>query len=133
MTESPFGNPSWKQLAAIPDSVVKQSVLRALDVTVPRAGISNRFQDKGLYLEASPGGGFVLMDAGLPSEEAVEAPVRPNSAAWYESGSAVLKACRWPVGTPTGDAIRNWLRQHGWVPKSEQKVAEPNDQTKTVI
>ena len=133
-TDSPFGNPSWKQLAAIPDSVLKQAVLRALDVTVPSAGISSRFQDKGLYVEASPDGGFVLMDAGKPSDEAVGPPEAVNSASWYEDGRALLKAARWPAGLPTGDALRHWLRQHGWKPASELKaLAEPNDQTRTVI
>lgn len=125
--------PSWKQLAAIPDSVTKQAVLRALDIKVPPEGRAARFQDKGLYMEATGDDVFVVMDAGKATDGAVDGPCRANSAAGYVGGSAVLKAIRWPPGTPTGEAVRHWLRQHGWVPATEKRKAEPQENTKTVI
>ena len=132
-----MAEPSWKQLAQIPDGVLKQAVLRALAIEVPQAGRSPVFRDRGLYLQVSGDGGFLFMDSGEPRQEsgaAADAP-RPHSSRWYPDGSSLLKAIRWPPGTPTGDAIRSWLRQWGWIPASEslQPCPQQQGQTSTVM
>ena len=130
-----MADPSWKQLAQIPDGVLKQVVLRALSIEVPQAGRSPVFRDRGVYLQVSGDGGFLFMDSGEARQDSGAAPdaPRPHSSRWYPDGSSLLKAIRWPPGTPTGDAIRSWLRQWGWSPASEQQPSEPQAQTKTVI
>jgi hypothetical protein len=96
-------NPSWKQLAEIPESLTRARVIRALGVEVPPEGRARSFQDGGVIVAVAPESGFyVAIDGG---------------ARWMDGGSAVLKAVQWPVGTPTGDALRAWLRNWGWVPK----------------
>ena len=98
---------SWKQLAAIPDSTEKQRILKALDVTVPPEGIASSFQDAGLFITKVESG-WTFMDANHP-----EAGQRDHSFL-LATPIDVVRACRWPVGTPTGEAIRNWLVGHGY-------------------
>ena len=102
-------NPSWKQLAEIPESLTRARVIRALGIEVPAEGRARSFQDGGVLVAVAPESGFyVAIDGG---------------ARWVDGGSAVLGALKasrrhWmPVGTPTGDALRAWLRSWGWVPK----------------
>ena len=113
---------SWKQLAAVPDSALKHRILRALDIEPPPEGVSDSFEDHGLYITAIEDG-FTLMDARHPNRS------KRNSAQLFSTPSEVIRACRWPVGTPTGEAIRNWLAQHGYVRPSKK----PADPTKTII
>ena len=116
---------SWRQLAAIPDSAMKQRILRALDITVPPEGIASSFQDAGLFITRVEGG-FSFMDARHP--EATER----NSARLLATPIEVVRACRWAVGTPTGEAIRNWLVGHGLV-RPGQAPVEPTTATRTII
>ena len=113
---------SWKQLAALPDSVMKQSILKALDITPPLEGIAGSFQDAGLYITAVEGG-FSFMDARHPNRS------KRNSSQLLATPIEVVRACRWPVGTPTGEAIRNWLVGHGYV-RPGKTAADP---TKMIV
>jgi hypothetical protein len=109
-------NPSWKQLAEIPESLTRARVIRALGVEVPPEGRARSFQDGGVLVAVAPESGFYVAIDG--------------AARWVDGGSAViaeLKASQrhWmPVGTPTGDALRAWLRSWGWVPKGAAAPAE---------
>jgi hypothetical protein len=116
---------SWKQLAAIPDSAMKQRILKALDITPPPEGIAGSFQDAGLFITKVEDG-FSFMDANHPETG------ERNHSYLLATPRDVIKACRWPVGTPTGEAIRNWLVGHGYV-RPGQRPAEPTDNTRTII
>jgi hypothetical protein len=116
---------SWKQLAAIPDSVEKHRILKALDITPPPEGVAHSFEDKGIYITAVENG-FSFMDTKHPNRK------KRNTAQLFATPMEVAKACRWPVGTPTGEAIRNWLTGHGYTRPSKKPI-EPNDNTKTII
>ena len=116
---------SWKQLAAIPDSAVKQRILKALDITPPPEGIAGSFQDAGLIITKVEDG-WSFMDANHPETG------ERNHSYLLATPRDVIKACRWPVGTPTGEAIRNWLVGHGYV-RPGQQSAEPTDNTRTII
>ena len=109
-------NPSWRQLAEIPESLLRARVIRALGVEVPPEGRPRSFADGGVLVAVAPESGFYV---------AIEGAVR-----WVEDGSAVIAALkaapRWwmPAGTPTGDCLRAWLRSWGWVPRSAVAPAE---------
>lgn len=103
---------SWRQLAEIPESLTRSRILRALDVEVPSEGRSQTFDDRGIWVQVGPEGGFYVRPDG-------EGP------RWVADGSAVLKVVRWPHGTPTGDCLRAWLRSWGWVPRSAAPEAPP--------
>ena len=118
-----MSSPSWRQLAQIPESVLKTSILRALDIAPPPEGVSDTFLSGGTYAQRV-GSGFVLH---------LRSPRKRSGSVGFQTASELLRAARVTAGTPTGDAFRAWLRRWGWVPKSEQRQAEPNDNTRTVI
>jgi hypothetical protein len=91
--------PSWRQLAAIPESHVKAAVLRALAITPPPEGIS-RYLDlgDGLILEAG--------QAGLIGAD-------PTLGSRYLDPRETLKLYRLSKGTPSGDLARSWMAAHG--------------------
>jgi hypothetical protein len=119
-------NPSWKQLAAIPESAQKAAILKALGIVPPPEGISDTFHDRGLYVRHVQNGSAEWLVSN-PGDDG------PFSAGLYADGSAALRACRCPAGTPMGDALRQWMRSRGWVPASERKQAEPTENTRTII
>lgn len=53
---------------------------------------------------------------------------RPNLSTFAEDAKAVLRFARWPASTPTGAALRAWLKA-----EPEPSAEEPNDNTKTII
>lgn len=114
---------SWRQLAAIPESVTKDSILRALAVDVPPEGVSRKWHDRGLYIEhcSNPQGvsWFVVYDTKTPREQMC---LTPND---------VARAIQWPAGTPTGDAIRRWLANFGYVPPGA-RPPEPQEETRAI-
>jgi hypothetical protein len=119
---------SWRQFAAIPYGLDVDRVLRALDLQIPpEAPKPHSFHASGLYVTAVEGG-FSLLDT-APDHRMEGAP----GARLLTDGSAVLKQARWPAGTETGDALRRWLRLHGWVPQSERAVDAAQQATRTVI
>lgn len=44
----------------------------------------------------------------------------------------ILKIVRWPVKTPTGEALRDWLVSWGYE-RPGNAPAEPQEKTKTII
>ena len=112
-------NPSWKQLGLVHDCLMKQQILDALGVTPPDAGVSSMFVLKeGVESVSFDGQAFVYYKQGVSH---------------FCYGDEVLKWSRAPKGTPTGDALRVWLRRHGWLPKSERDVMDAQKDTKVVV
>ena len=98
-------SPNWRQLAALPDCVLKQAILRALDIELPPQGISRSFRDGGLFITRIENG-FSFMDALHPD-------ILQRGSRLLNTPLDVARQSRWPVGTPVGEALRNWLAQHG--------------------
>ena len=122
-----MANPSWKQLAAIPESALKTQILRACGIEPPPEGVSDTFSDRGLYVRHLADGAAQWLVSN-PGDDG------PFSAGLYADGSAALRACLpCPAGTPMGDALRQWMRSRGWVPASERRAVEPTENTRTVI
>ena len=110
-------SPNWRQVAALPDSVSKQAILRALDIELPPEGISRSFRDGGLFITRIENG-FTFMDVNHPD------PAHPSSRL-LDTPLDVARQSRWPVGTPVGEALRNWLAQHGLQRPGKAKPAVP--------
>lgn len=117
-----MSNPSWRQLAQIPESTLKAQILKALDVTPPPEGVSDTFISDGTYAQRVESG-WVLH---------TRPPRKASAARGFETADELRKAANVPPNTPTGDAFRAWLRRWGWVPSGERQV-EPQEQTKTII
>ena len=65
---------------------------------------------------------------------------RPGTSQGFTDSASLLKWAKWPIKTPTGDALRQWLRALEQVAAqaSEPVVdgldeTDPNHQTRTVI
>ena len=113
---------SWRQLAAVPDCSMKQRILKALDMVTPPEGIADSFRENGLYITKVEGG-YSLLDCRHPD------PAQRNCSQLLVTPQEVIKACRWPTGTPTDEALRDWLVQHGYVRPGKAAT----DPTKTII
>jgi hypothetical protein len=116
-----FIRPSWKQLAAIPESVRKTQVLRALGIEVPSEGVSATLEDpRERILVYEQDGSFILHQYGRSTH--------------YATGSEVIKALNWPASTPSGEVLRAYLRRWGWTPrKKEAPVEKPQQDTRTIV
>lgn len=115
---SMMGRPSWKQFAAIPFDATVAAVIRALAVEVPPEGRPKHFHAHGWHATRTPDGNWSICDG--------------QTARFVAGPAEVLREMKLPQGTPSGDALRQWLRWWGWVPKSEQSAAEPQDATRMV-
>ena len=58
---------------------------------------------------------------------------RPHTSQAFTDSQSLLRWCRWPTKTPTGDALRQWLAGLESAPEPEPEAVEPNDQTRTII
>ena len=114
--------PSWRQLSAIPETVEKRAILRALNVDPPPEGISRTF--------CFSSGERLTYISGSAAETSGMVPHRPGIGARFLQLEEVPSFIRWPAGTPTGDALRLYLRRWGWLPKNERT---PDTTTKTII
>ena len=101
--------PSWRQLAAISDSLQKYQIMNACGVELEVNGVSRVFiaGQQQIYASDLPSHGGAVRFTLYPA---------PGSRS-FESPKELLKALRWPQGTPTGDALRKWLGFYGWKPK----------------
>jgi hypothetical protein len=95
---------SWSQLSRIPESTLKSSILRALDVIPDPRGRSLVFHDHPLYVSVSPGKDSYIVLEKLEG--------RLDSTCFIETSKEVIRAVRWPKGTPIGDALRDFLSFH---------------------
>lgn len=116
-----MSNPSWRQFAAIPFDCTVAAVVKALDLEIPEEGRPRSFRGPGGQFLASTtqAGDWVICHGG--------------QSMFVDGPDAVRRAAKMPAGTPSGDALRQWLRWWGWVPRSEQRQADPQDATRTII
>ena len=53
---------------------------------------------------------------------------KPCVSQGFNEPAELLRWLKWPAGTPTGDALRSWLKDEG-----PEEGPEPNDNTKAII
>jgi hypothetical protein len=115
-------NPSAKQMQSIPESLCKHQVLKALGLEQQEDWFSRRFEfPTGETLEFT-GEGMVYFH-----------PDPGHRGSRFVPMNRIKPLDFWPAGTPTGDALRLFLRRWGWLPKAEQPVSAPQDDTKMVV
>jgi len=111
--------PSWKQFSAIPFDATVAAVVTALDITPPEEGRPRSFQGPGRFRAAiTPAGQWLIYKDG--------------GSRYVEGPDEVRQVAKLPAGTPSGDALRQWLGWWGWV-RPLKVVPEPQEMTKTVI
>lgn len=113
--------PNWKRFAALTYNAEVAAVLKALcDCDPPSHGRPRSFRafdGDAVWAGVSVDGGFVVYRGG--SSQAVN------------HGSEVLRVLQLPAGTPSGEALRQWLRWWGWTPRNA--ASAPADTTKMII
>lgn len=115
-----MSSPSWKQFSAIPYDATVASVINALDIAPPEEGRPRSFQGPGKFRAAVTPAGLWLI-------------YRDGGSHYVEGPDAVRQAAKLPAGTPSGDALRQWLGWWGWVrPLKVVPELEPQEQTKMV-
>ena len=92
--------PSWKQLARIPESLLKRAVLNALAIEPPHEGISD-------VLDLPSGARLHHAEAGLILTE--------NSASFYITPKDAHSILRLKKSTPTGELLTWWLIAKGYI------------------
>jgi hypothetical protein len=95
--------PSWRQLAAIPECHLKSAVLHALGITPPLEGIS-RYLDLGDIQLEHGAGGLIITD--------------PQLGSYYADPKETLRRYRLSKGTPSGDITRSWMAARGLLPST---------------
>ena len=94
--------PSWRQLAAVPESHTKAAVLHALGIEPPPEGVS-RYLDLGNGLKMEAGeAGLIVTD--------------PQRGSRYEDPKTIAKQLYLSKGTPSGELTRAWLTARGLLP-----------------
>ena len=97
-----MSDPSWKQLAAIPESLTKRNVLHAVAIIPPPAGVADCCDLGDIVLH--------IGEAGLIVEN------RASKVTCYMDAREVLRAFKLSKGTPSGDMVRWWFTQKGLLP-----------------
>ena len=97
---------SWRQLSMIPESVLKNQILKACGIEQTAAGVSRTF-DGGtfqVYATVAPGTHF---------PEGIRYTVyRDGGTTSFDTHKEALKVIKASPGTPTGDAIRQWFAHY---------------------
>ena len=116
-------HPNWRRFAQFQFTAETAAVLKALDIEVPPDGRPTSF--------AGPDGFMAARQDG---------PSGPQWLIWDKGHTRftadideVRRVARLPAGTPSGDALRQWLTWWGWSAPARKPPADPNDQTKTII
>jgi hypothetical protein len=99
-----MAEPSWRQLAAIPECHTKSAVLYALGITPPPDGISR-------YLDLGDG---LLMEHGAAGLICTD----PTLGSYYSGPREALRRYRLSKGTPSGDITRSWMTARGLLPST---------------
>ena len=60
---------------------------------------------------------------------------RPNRSECFTDTAKLIRFCKWPKSTPTGQELREWVASFELVPpkQAEQTEVQPNDNTRTII
>lgn len=112
-----MSNPSWKQFSAIPFDATVAAVINALAIVPEGDGRPRSFVGPGNFRAAVTPAGLWLI-------------YRDGMSRYVEGPDEVRVVAKLPAGTPSGDALRQWLRMWGWEPPLKV-VAEPEPQEKT--
>jgi hypothetical protein len=91
-------DPSWRQLASIPESHTKAAVLHALAIEPPPEGIS-RYLDLGDIQLEHGAAGLICTD--------------PKLGSYYSGPQEALRRYHLSKGTPSGDLARRWMAARG--------------------
>jgi hypothetical protein len=103
-----MAEPSWRQLSLIPESVLKNTVLRACGIEPPVSAICRCF-DGGLFRV------FATLPPGTHAEGIRFTLYQETGSRSFDDYKDVLRAAKAASGTPTGDALRNFF--HYYLPK----------------
>lgn len=112
-----MAEPSWRQFALISFDATVAQVIRALGIDPPPEGLPRTFNSGGFWAHHSSDGDWLIYASGL--SQPVAGP------------REVLAAAHLPIGTPSGDALRQWLSWWGWVP-AKKRQPEPHEHTQMV-
>lgn len=112
-------NPSWKQFAAIPYDETVAQVIKALDITPPDEGRPRSFFGPGNFMAAITSAGSWLV-------------FKDGASHYIDGPQDIIRIAKLPPGTPSGDALRQWLSWWGWVPPAKKPAPEPQEQTKMI-
>ena len=108
---------SAKQLQLIPESAYKAALLKALDIVPEPSWFSTKFDcGDNTTLEITESGVVY-------HREGVSSLISIND---------VTKNVRAAPSTPTGDALRVYLRRWGWLPKPERDALAAQANTRMI-
>lgn len=93
-------NPNWRQFSRIPWDSTVADVVRVLGVEVPPEGRPVSFICGGFIAAHTSAGLWVVMS-------------REGGSRYVDGPREVLKAAKLAKGTPSGDALRQWLEMWG--------------------
>lgn len=114
--------PNWRRFAARPWTVEHAKTVNALGLQIPPEG-------RTYYFVAG------YCRATRYHEQKWQVSNGVISKYLIDPDSVLRQLTSWGLstGTPSGDALRQWLRMWGWLPVSErQEQAEPQAETRTI-
>lgn len=110
-----MSQPNWRRFAQLQFTAEIAAALKALDVEVPPEGRPVSFAGPDGFMaarqEGPAGQQWLVWDAGHTR--------------FTDDPADVLRAARLPAGTPSGEALRQWLGWWGWVPKKRRPESPP--------
>jgi hypothetical protein len=107
--------PNWRRFSQIAFTAETAAVLKALDIDVPPEGRPVAFSGPDGFIAARQEG---------PAGEQWLVWKQPGGTRFVATADEVRQAARLPAGTPSGEALRQWLSWWGWVP-AKKRAAEP--------
>ena len=95
---------SWRQLSMIPESVLKNQILKACGIEQTAAGVNRTFD----------GGAFQVYATVAPATHLAEGSIRfvvyqDGGTKSFSTPKEALKVLKASAGTPTGDALRQYF------------------------
>lgn len=136
MTHDVTISPDWKSFAQLPWTPESAALLRALGIqldAIPPEGRPLHFRGPGCSATREPGDTVTIWrqprlcedtyDPLLLSRSQTVGPSLrelENGTADQAVGDQLVKLFRLPDGTPSGLALRQWLRLWGWTPPAKK-------------
>ena len=97
---------SWRQLSMIPESVLKNQILKAVGIEQTAAGVNRQFDGGTFQVYAT-----VAPTMHLP--DGIRYTVyQDGGTKSFDTHKEVLRVIKAAPGTPTGDAIRNFFQHY---------------------
>jgi len=142
MTHDVTISPDWKSFAQFSWNSESAALLRALGFqleSIPAEGRPRTFRGPGCWATRHPGGTVTIWRQPRLCEDNTYDPllhsrsqtVGPslreleNGTADQVVGDLLLKLFHLPDGTPSGLALRQWLRLWGWIPPAKKASQSP--------